>query len=162
VRQRSPGCGRSLLTASLAPSLDGCWRAEGPETASSVVLAKPREVLGDVGKDVVYTPVTPCRIVDTRYGAGGTLNAGDTATGWRPSTGTFARRGQCTNCGIPVKPAAVLVNLTVANTQSGRRIWWLSVQPGAPNAASLNWWRPIRRLPTRYPAVVHGGRCTSD
>ena len=57
-----------LLAASLAPSLDGLLAVlKSAETSSSVVLANPvGKALGDVAKDVVYTPVTPCRIVDTR------------------------------------------------------------------------------------------------
>jgi hypothetical protein len=36
------------------------------------------EHLGDTDKDLVYTPVTPCKIVDTRYGGGGFISAGST------------------------------------------------------------------------------------
>lgn len=36
------------------------------------------EHLGDTSSDLVYTPVTPCKIVDTRYGGGGFIAAGST------------------------------------------------------------------------------------
>ena len=157
-----------LLAASLAPSLDGLLAVmKSAETASTVVLAKPvGKVLGDVGADVVYTPVTPCRIVDTRSGAGGTLLAGDTRD-WLAANpgGTFvAQGGNATNCGIPVKPAAVLVNLTVANTQWGPA--YLTAWPfnqAKPLAASLNWVSPNTQVANAIilPLCIGGG-CTSD
>jgi hypothetical protein len=157
-----------LLAASLAPNLDGLLAVlKNAETASSVVLAKPNgKSLGDVGKDVVYTPVTPCRIVDTRSGAGGTLNAGDTRN-WLASnpSGTFvAQGGSATNCGIAVKPAAVLVNLTVAGTQSGPA--FLTAWPfnqAKPLAASLNWVAAGTQVANAIILpLCTGGECTSD
>ena len=58
-----------LLAASLAGTLDGLREVIGASDASSL-LAKPGVVqakaLGDSTIDVVYTPVTPCRLVETR------------------------------------------------------------------------------------------------
>jgi len=157
-----------LLAASLAPSLDGLLAVmKSAESASSVVLAKPAgKALGDVGADVVYTPVTPCRIVDTRSGAGGTLNAGDTRH-WLAAnpSGTFvAQGGSATNCGIGVKPAAVLVNLTVANTQSGPAfLVGYPFNQARPNAASLNWVAAGTQLANAIILpLCTGGGCTSD
>src|SRR5437867_661337 len=73
------------------------------------------KVLGDTSDDLVYTPVTPCRIVDTRFGAGGTLLAGQTRN-WiaaNPAGNFGSQGGAATNCGIPVKPAGVMANITV-------------------------------------------------
>jgi len=157
-----------LLAASLAPNLDGLLAVlKNAETALSVVLAKPvGKTLGDIGKDVVYTPVTPCRIVDTRSGAGGTLNAGDTRN-WLASnpSGTFvAQGGSASNCGIAVKPAAVLVNLTVAGTQSGPA--FLTAWPfnqAKPLAASLNWVATGTQVANAIILpLCTGGGCTSD
>jgi hypothetical protein len=157
-----------LLAASLAPSLDGLLAVmKSAESASSVVLAKPvGKVLGDVGADVVYTPVTPCRIVDTRSGAGGTLLANDTRH-WLAAnpSGTFvAQGGSATNCGIGVKPAAVLVNLTVANTQSGPAfLVGYPFNQARPNAASLNWVAAGTQLANAIILpLCTGGGCTSD
>jgi hypothetical protein len=132
-----------------------------------VVLAKPSgKALGDVGADVVYTPVTPCRIVDTRSGAGGTLMSQDTRH-WLAAnpSGTFvAQGGSASNCGIPVKPAAVLVNLTVANTQSGPA--FLTAWPfnqAKPLAASLNWVAANTQIANAIILpLCTGGGCTSD
>ena len=157
-----------LLAASLAPSVDGLLAVlKSADSASAVVLAKPvGKVLGDIAADVVYTPVTPCRIVDTRSGAGGTLLAGDTRD-WLAAnpTGTFvAQGGSASNCGIGVKPAAVLVNLTVANTQSGPA--FLTAWPynqAKPLAASLNWVAPGSQIANAIILpLCTGGGCTAD
>ncbi len=100
------------------------------------------KALGDRTSDLTYTPITPCRIVDTRFGGGGILNAGDTRD-WLAATpaGNFsAQGGSTTDCGIPVKPAAVLANFTVANTQSSYEFLsaWPFWQP-RPNSSVLNW-----------------------
>ncbi len=54
-----------LLAASLAGSVNGLRDvvAQAPVGAKGVAMAK---VLGDPGADVVYVPVTPCRLVETR------------------------------------------------------------------------------------------------
>jgi hypothetical protein len=157
-----------LLAASLAPNLDGLLAVmKSAESPSTIVLAKPvGKALGDVGADVVYTPVTPCRIVDTRSGAGGTLLANDTRN-WLAANpgGTFvAQGGSASNCGIPVKPAAVLANLTVANTQAGPA--FLTAWPfnqARPNAASLNWVAAGTQIANAIILpLCTGGGCTSD
>lgn len=60
-----------LLAASLAPSLDGLLAAivsADTGVAGSKVVTKD---LGDPAADLVYTPVTPCRLFDTRGSQGG-------------------------------------------------------------------------------------------
>ena len=73
---------------------------------------------------LTYNPVTPCRIVDTRSGAGGTLGGRHPQlAGVEPGGEGHTQGGSATDCGIPVKPAAVVVNLTVANAGQGQRSW---------------------------------------
>ncbi len=62
-----------LLAASLAGSLDGlrnvldaAAKSEVPQRAVKRIAA-----LGDANRDLVYTPVTPCRLFDTRASQGG-------------------------------------------------------------------------------------------
>lgn len=71
--------------------------------------------LGNLSADLVFTPLTPCRIVDTRN-AGGTITAG-TARGFKAWGANFtAQGGSNTNCGIPqnTNVAALALNLVVA------------------------------------------------
>jgi hypothetical protein len=60
-----------LLAASLAGSITGLRdvlaHAVGGATAGTPRLT-PVKALGDGGDDLVYTPINPCRIVDTRLG----------------------------------------------------------------------------------------------
>jgi len=155
-----------LLAASLAPNVDGLL-AVMKSADSASALAKPvGKALGDTAVDVVYTPVTPCRIVDTRGGAGGTLLTNDTRN-WLAANpgGTFvAQGGSATNCGIPVKPAAVLVNLTVANTQPGPAfLVGYPFNQARPNAASLNWVAAGTQLANAIILpLCTGGGCTAD
>ena len=158
-----------LLTISISPGvkslvavLDGVDKAD----AAASALKPTTKALGDVNADLTYNPVTPCRIVDTRSGAGGFLNAGNTRN-WLASNpgGTFvAQGGSATNCGIPVKPAAVLVNLTVANTAGGPEylVGWPYNQP-QPTAASLNWVAVGTQVANAIILpLCTGGGCTAD
>ncbi|HSU44764.1 MAG TPA: tail fiber domain-containing protein [Casimicrobiaceae bacterium] len=59
----------ALLAASLAGTLDGLREVIGADDMS-IAATKPglsqTKALGDSAADVVYTPVTPCRLVETR------------------------------------------------------------------------------------------------
>ena len=69
-------------------------------------------VLGDTGADLVYTPVAPCRIIDTREpGAGGAIPGNGTrdfmVTG---ATGFESQGGHTGGCGIPEDATSVMIN----------------------------------------------------
>jgi len=76
-----------LLAASLAGSLSGLRDVLANAATATAVVAKPglvqAKTLGDAAADVVYTPVTPCRLVDTRapyaavYQNAGAFGAGE-------------------------------------------------------------------------------------
>ena len=75
--------------------------------------------LGDISADLVYTPVTPCRIIDTRNPGSLTgIIAANTTRGFYASdpggncvTGYSCQGGSTTNCGVPHGPAtAVMIN----------------------------------------------------
>ena len=79
------------------------------------------KTLGQTAADLVFTPITPCRIVDTRVpsdriGAGATRNLDASNPG-----GNFtAQGGSNTNCGIPANPAALALSVTgLGNTTTG-------------------------------------------
>ena len=78
-----------LLAASLAGTLDGLRNV----LATAVIATTPlrealmqTKALGDSADDVVYTPVTPCRLVETRgtfaavYQGGGAFSGGEVRT----------------------------------------------------------------------------------
>src|SRR5438309_7715287 len=63
-----------LLAASLAGTYITVAQVLADSKQEASAAAKPvLKVLGDAADDLTFTPVTPCRIVDTRV-AGGALN----------------------------------------------------------------------------------------
>ena len=96
--------------------------------------------IGSLSSDLVFTPITPCRIVDTRV-AGGTIPALATRGFKAWGTSFAAQGGSATNCGIPqsTNVAALEMNL-VAVTPSGAG--YITVFPtgvAQPTASTLNY-----------------------
>lgn len=79
--------------------------------------------LGSLSTDLVYTPVTPCRILDTRNAGvkSGILAAGSVRGFWGWNNGFTAQGGSATSCGTlqNINEAAILVNFTVVTPDSG-------------------------------------------
>src|SRR5438874_2049440 len=108
-----------LLAASLAGSLDGLRNVLANALTANVPVAPAlihAKALGDGGDDLMYTPVTPCREVDTRI-VGGQIGANSSRAFkvWVSSGGFTAQGGSATNCNIPANPVAVVVNLTAVS-----------------------------------------------
>ena len=129
--------------------------------------------LGDSSADLVYTPVTPCRVFDTRT-AGGALAPGVPRSLVVAGSERFeAQGGKAGGCGVPLGPAtAVVLNLVaVAPHGSGNLRAWAANDPAPapPLASALN----FSSVPGLYalangldlpicdPAAV-GSVCSSD
>ena len=94
---------------------------------------------GAVTSDLVYTPLTPCRIVDTRLPTPAILGPNSGRDFGVVSFDYSAQGGQVGSCGVPAGVGAVAVNV-VSTGQSG--LGHLKVvETGAslPNAAFLNY-----------------------
>lgn len=76
------------------------------------------KLLGDSQADLVYTPVTPCRIIDTRV-AGGQITAGSTRDFRVTGSGFAGQGGVVGSCGVPVGPATAAVINLVAVAPAG-------------------------------------------
>ena len=102
--------------------------------------AKP-VALGSANSDLVYTPVTPCRIMDTRSAASGALTAAGTRgfLGWT-STNFTTQGGANTTCGLQADTnnAAIAVNFTIVSPSSGGYITAYPANAAQPLAATLN------------------------
>ena len=112
----------ALLAASLAGSLDGLRDVVATAMTSTAPLTPGRVMpmsLGDVNADLVYTPITPCRILDTRNGTIAPYNSvmvGGAAFPVTASLVSFAPQGgSATNCGLPTSFQAIAVTFTVLN-----------------------------------------------
>ncbi len=111
-----------LLTASLAGSLDGLRNALSTAVTSTAEgkasLIRPK-ALGDANDDLVYTPVVPCRILDTRNGTAPPYNmqlVGGSAFPVAANLASFATQGgAATNCNLPPSFSAIAVVFTVLN-----------------------------------------------
>ena len=97
--------------------------------------------IGSLSADLVFTPVTPCRIVDTRN-AGGTI-AANTARGFKAwsATGFAAQGGSATPCGIPQSTniAALEMNLVAVLPTGAGYITAFPSNVAQPNASTLNY-----------------------
>lgn len=97
--------------------------------------------IGSLSSDLVFTPVTPCRIIDTRLVLG-QIPAGSTRVYNAGNTAGFANQGgSATNCGVTagLNTAAVAVNfVAVAPAAAG----YITVYPNGgtqPEASTLNY-----------------------
>ena len=91
-----------------------------------------------MNQDLVYTPLQPCRIVDTRNTAAGQIAANSTRSFVAVSASSFTGQGgSATNCGtLGLNATAVAINLTVVNpaTQGYATIYpFGTAQPLASN-----------------------------
>ena len=103
------------------------------------------KALGDAGSDLLFVPVAPCRILDTRAVSAGALAAGEMRNFLVAGTNAFlAQGGTGGGCGIPdgaAEPAApaVVVNfIAVGPAGPGNLRAWEFGQP-APNASVINY-----------------------
>lgn len=104
-----------LLSARLAGTVQGLGIAFALADASDRVERGAMAKSG-VPANLVYVPVTPCRILDTRYGAGpfGAPIAGGVAFSVLGYQTSFAAQGgSSTNCGLSPNQKALVVVLTV-------------------------------------------------
>lgn len=80
--------------------------AKGPRAAS--------RFLGELDKDYIFTPITPCRIADTRL-AGGAVLANQTRDFLGSGASFLSQGGSDSDCDLPAAPAALVMNTTVVD-----------------------------------------------
>jgi hypothetical protein len=121
--------------------------AEG-EDVQSVIAPALRSIsaaaLGDATSDLLFVPLPPCRIIDTRNG-GGLLQPGETRSFQVAGVTEFPPQGgNQGGCGVPpgsAQPAAaaVMINLVAIDALGkGNIAAWAYGEP-APLASSLNY-----------------------
>ena len=96
--------------------------------------------LGSAASDLVYTPITPCRVLDTRSG-GGAIAAGSTRNFQIWGAATYAAQGgTASNCGITAGAdvAAVAMNVTVVTPAAGGFVTAYPFGALLPLAATVN------------------------
>ena len=133
-----------LLAASLASSrvsLDAILvEAESPR---SPAFASVREkALGDANRDLVYTPIVPCPIVNTFSSPIGRLPAGST-TAFDAIAADFAPQGGQNACAtqLPANTATIAAQIAVVSPSNEG---WLNLWPvgqALPNNVTLGYYR---------------------
>lgn len=127
------------------------------KAAKAAKAAKPRDIklstgksLADLamqakaaGNDLVFTPVTPCRVIDTRL-AGGRFAANETRTFiFRgPTTDYSSQGGAAAGCGIP----GLTGTTTLSNDAKAVAINIIAVGPLGPG--DFNAWPSNQSIPT--------------
>ena len=106
--------------------------------------AKPRlmaRTLGALSNDLVYTPVAPCRIIDTRNTAAGAIAANSTRNFVAFGISNFSSQGgSATNCGVnPLAATAVAINLTAVTPTAAGYATAYPFGTTQPLAASVNY-----------------------
>lgn len=98
------------------------------------------QTLGALANDLVYTPVQPCRIIDTRN-VGGAIAAGFTRSFKAIDSSNFtAQGGSATNCGtLGFRATAVAVNLTAVTPVGPGFATAFPFGTTRPTASSLNY-----------------------
>jgi hypothetical protein len=135
----------NLQEAARARSFDAMNDALlGNKTTLSAGKGDPStQALGDSTTDLVFVPVTPCRVFDTRL-AGGVITNGSVRNFDITAVGNYSfQGGDATNCGgvgAAGSFAAAVINFTVVSTSTtGGFITAYPYLATRPNASNLNW-----------------------
>jgi hypothetical protein len=120
----------------------------------------PPPVLGSTTQDFLYTPVTPCRIINT-WNAGGPLNTNETRSFLVHGTGgqLASQGGSSGGCIAPRgEPRAVHINVTVVDTINSGYLsaWPYGIAMPLPRTSILNY-KPDARDPICNALTVKTG-----
>jgi hypothetical protein len=135
LREFAPAFRASLLRSLLALRLEELEAQETREPAEGLGPV----ALGDSSTQLVYTPVPPCRVVDTRL-AGGPLQPGLIRNFRVTGSGLDTQGGAAAGCNVPLGPATAAVINFVAVNPSGAgnlRAWAYSTPPVGPPGSSI-------------------------
>ena len=123
-----------LLAASLASSYATLKSIldDSDKVSASVVNSARAKALGDANKDLVYTPLAPCRLIDTR-GFGAPIQGGAFTPNQRRA---YAPAG---GCGLPLSGIATLMmTFTTENLTPGSGGYLAILAPNATVTTSVD------------------------
>jgi hypothetical protein len=94
---------------------------------------------GSSQADLVYTPVTPCRILDTRV-VGGPIRPGVNRSFYVTGTSFSSQGGNPSGCGVPFGPAtAAVINLVAVSPNGGGDLRITPYGTAIPLASIINY-----------------------
>jgi len=136
----------NLLAAGEAPSYQAMMRvlASGRPTAAVALTPNDKSpvplVLGDFTDDLVYTPINPCRILDTRFASLGAIATNQVRAVDVDGGSYTSQGGISTSCGIPFGvPTAVAITLTVTGPIAPGYLTAYSLCATQPTASTINY-----------------------
>lgn len=123
--------------------LEAAAAAAGPEPRPAAAVTA--SALGSSLTDLVFVPLAPCRIIDTRLGSAGPLAAGETrdfqvagVTEFPPQGGNQGGCGVPAGSAEPNAPAVVINFVAVGPAGPGNLTAWAWGQP-QPNTGVINY-----------------------
>lgn len=126
-----------LLAVSAAPSIEGLLGSLNGGDQASVVGGHRTNLKGLGDLDLAYTPVTPCRIVDTR-GVSRRLVAGVAQT-FDGQAGSFvAQGGESSSCNVPAGVGALALTVVVFQPDNLGYVRLWSANGAEPGATTIN------------------------
>ncbi len=136
-----------LLAASRAESFGEALAALSGRWGGAIALEPGTAIpntLGSTSEDLVFTPITPCRIVDTRTATGGWAGKiGPNSGNWfSVNLANFSAQGGATSCpGMPTtfNPAAIAINLTSTGQTGAGNLRVVACGAGTPVVSLLNY-----------------------
>jgi hypothetical protein len=120
--------------------------------------------LGDSQADLVYTPLTPCRIVDTRLD-GGPIGAGTTRSFLVTGTDYSAQGGSAAGCGVPYGPTtAAAINFVAVDPTGLGNLQLTPYGSALPTASIINYRAGANLANGLVVAICNpsSATCTSD
>jgi hypothetical protein len=105
-------------------------------STGTLALGVAPQSLGSSSSDLVYFPVAPCRLLDTRAAGGVFVNA--TTRSYKVNGDMTAQGGSASGCGIPVDPSAVAITLTVTQTVGVGYLSAYAFTDPVPGASTIN------------------------
>jgi hypothetical protein len=140
-RELAPAYRAHAVRALAALSEDELQARESGDPSRGLLLP------GDSSAQLVYTPVTPCRIIDTRQaGAGGPLQPAFVRNFRVTGTGLGSQGGAAAGCNVPPGPAtAAVINFVAVNPfgPGNLRAWAYSSPPVGPPGSSIINYTPV-------------------
>ena len=98
------------------------------------------QALGSLNGDLTYTPLVPCRIVDTRVSGGAIAGNGTRSFKAVNSANFTSQGGSATNCGtLGLAASAVALNITAVTPSSGGYATVYPFGASQPVASSVNY-----------------------
>jgi len=129
----------NLERAAAEPNFDGMTAALQGAISDPRIPTK----IGSPANDLVFTPLTPCRIVDSRIAGGPIANNGSRNFLAYSPTGFAAQGGDASDCGLPADVAAVAVKITASHPTLDGYFTAYASNIARPLASSLNYFSGV-------------------